>query len=136
MVICGMRHSSRILPVKHFIPPPIPLLYDEKYGKIRGKRKLWRLGNMDHNVYFEGKVQSLTMETEQGRATVGVITPGKYTFSTSTQERMVVTSGTLSVKLPQGERKIIGPNQEFIVEANASFDVEATGDVSYICYYK
>ena len=91
---------------------------------------------MDHNVYFEGKVQSLTMETEQGRATVGVITPGKYTFSTSTQERMVVTSGSLAVTLPQGERKIIGPTQEFIIEANASFDVEASGDVSYICYYK
>jgi uncharacterized protein YaiE (UPF0345 family) len=56
---------------------------------------------MDHNVYFEGKVQSLTVETEQGRATVGVITPGKYTFSTSTQERMVVTSGTLAVTLSQ-----------------------------------
>ena len=91
---------------------------------------------MDHNVYFEGKVQSLTMETEQGRATVGVITPGKYTFSTSTQERMVVTSGILNITLPQGERKIVGPNQEFIVEANTSFDVEASRDVSYICYYK
>jgi uncharacterized protein YaiE (UPF0345 family) len=106
------------------------------YDKIRGKRKLWRLGNMDHNVYFEGKVQSLTVETEQGRATVGVITPGKYTFSTSTQERMVVTSGTLAVTVSQGEQKIIGPNQEFIVAANASFDVEASRDVSYICYYK
>jgi uncharacterized protein YaiE (UPF0345 family) len=91
---------------------------------------------MDHNVYFEGKVQSLTMETEQGRATVGVITPGKYTFSTSTQERMVVTSGILNATLPNGEKKIVGPNQEFIVEANASFDVEASRDVSYICYYK
>ena len=49
---------------------------------------------------------------------------------------MVVTSGTLSVTLPQGERKMVGAKQEFIVEANASFDVEATGDVSYICYYK
>jgi len=91
---------------------------------------------MDHNVYFEGKVQSLTLETEQGRATIGVITPGKYTFSTSTQERMVVTSGTLSVTLPKGERKILGPNQEFTIEANASFDVEASRDASYICYYK
>jgi hypothetical protein len=90
---------------------------------------------MEHNVYFEGKVQSLTVETQQGRATVGVITPGKYTFSTSTQERMVVTSGTLNVTLPKGEKKVVGPTQEFIVEANASFDVEATGDVSYICYY-
>jgi uncharacterized protein YaiE (UPF0345 family) len=90
---------------------------------------------MEHNVYFEGKVQSLTVETQQGRATVGVITPGKYKFSTSTQERMVVTSGTLNVTLPKGEKKVVGPTQEFIVEANASFDVEATGDVSYICYY-
>jgi len=90
---------------------------------------------MEHNVYFEGKVQSLTVETQQGRATVGVIAPGKYTFSTSTQERMVVTSGTLNVTLPKGEKKVVGPTQEFIVEANASFDVEATGDVSYICYY-
>ena len=91
---------------------------------------------MDHNVYFDGKVQSLSLTTEHGRATVGVITPGKYTFSTSTQERMVVTSGTLNVTLPQGAKKIVGLNQEFIVEANASFDVEAIGDVSYICYYK
>jgi len=50
---------------------------------------------MDHNVYFEGKVQSLSLSTEQGRATVGVITPGKYAFKTSTQERMVVISGNL-----------------------------------------
>ena len=91
---------------------------------------------MEHNVYFEGKVQSLSLDTDQGRATVGVITPGKYTFSTSTQERMVVTSGKLSVTLSQGkERIVVGPNQEFIVGANASFDVEATGDASYICYY-
>ena len=132
----SLWHAPFFTHIATLIPPPIPLLNDEKYDKIRGKRKLWRLGNMDHNVYFEGKVQSLTMETEQGRATVGVITPGKYTFSTSTQERMVVTSGTLAVTLPQGEQKIIGPNQEFIVEANASFDVEASRDVSYICYYK
>jgi purine/pyrimidine-nucleoside phosphorylase len=90
---------------------------------------------MDHNVYFEGKVQSLTLATEHGRATVGVITPGKYTFSTATQERMVVTSGTLRVKLPREEWKAMVQGQEFIVEANASFDVEAGKDVSYICYY-
>ncbi len=91
---------------------------------------------MDHNIYFEGKVQSLTLVTDQGRATVGVITPGKFTFSTSAQERMVITSGTLNVKLPDGTRKTVGPNQEFMVEANASFDVEAAHDVSYLCYYK
>jgi purine/pyrimidine-nucleoside phosphorylase len=91
---------------------------------------------MDHNVYFEGKVQSLSMETEQGRATVGVISSGKYSFSTSTQERMVVTSGVLGVRLPGADWRIFGPNQEFIVNAQTSFEVEASQDVSYICYYK
>jgi uncharacterized protein YaiE (UPF0345 family) len=91
---------------------------------------------MNHSVYFEGKVQSLSLQTDHGRATVGVITPGKYTFSTSSQERMVVTSGTLDVTLPNGQKIVIGPSQEFIVEANESFDVEAKGDVYYICNYK
>src|SRR4030042_3568814 len=56
---------------------------------------------MKHNVYFDGKVQSLALETENGSATIGVITPGRYTFSTSTEERMVVTSGVLRAKLPE-----------------------------------
>ena len=55
---------------------------------------------MKHNVYFDGKVQSLGLATAEGNATVGVISPGKFTFSTSTEERMAVTSGTLKVKLP------------------------------------
>ena len=58
---------------------------------------------MEHNVYFDGKVQSLSLETASGKATIGVITPGKYAFSTATEERMVVTSGILTVKLPGGE---------------------------------
>jgi uncharacterized protein YaiE (UPF0345 family) len=91
---------------------------------------------MKHNVYFEGKVQSLGLTTVEGPATVGVISPGKFTFSTSTEERMVVTSGLLKVKLPGKEWAAMKKNTEFIVPANASFDVEADTDVSYICYYK
>lgn len=90
---------------------------------------------MEHNIYFEGRVQSLSLKTDHGRATVGVITAGKYTFSTATRERMVVTSGILGMKLPGEEWKIFGPGQEFVVEANMSFEVEAAQDVSYICYY-
>ncbi len=90
---------------------------------------------MEHNVYFDGKVQSLGLRAGQGRATIGVITPGRYTFSTTTQERMVVTSGVLHVKPPGEEWKSIGWNEQFIVAPNASFDVEAKEDVSYICYY-
>jgi purine/pyrimidine-nucleoside phosphorylase len=91
---------------------------------------------MKHNIYFDGKVQSLGLTTKYGEATVGVISQGKFTFSTSTEERMVVISGTLKVKLPGQNWKPMGRNAEWIVPANSSFDVEADSDVSYICYYK
>jgi uncharacterized protein YaiE (UPF0345 family) len=91
---------------------------------------------MEHNVYFDGKVQSLSMQTMSGKATIGVITPGRYAFSTSTEERMVVTSGVLTMKLPGGEWKEMLAGKEFIVAANQTFEVEAKQDASYICYYK
>jgi purine/pyrimidine-nucleoside phosphorylase len=91
---------------------------------------------MKHNSYFDGTVQSLALETTSGAATVGVITPGKYTFNTSTEERMVVVAGTLKAKLPGKDWADFPQGKEFIVPANASFDVEAAKDVAYICYYK
>ena len=91
---------------------------------------------MEHNVYFDGKVQSLSLETTAGRATIGVITPGKYAFSTSTEERRVITSGMLVVKLPDEEWKEMPAGKEFIVAAKKTFEVEAKQDASYICYYK
>jgi len=91
---------------------------------------------MKHNVYFDGKVQSLALSTAEGNATVGVISKGKFTFSTSSEERMIVTSGTLKVKLPGKDWVAMKNNTEFIVPAKASFDVEADADVSYMCYYK
>jgi purine/pyrimidine-nucleoside phosphorylase len=91
---------------------------------------------MKHNSYFDEQVQSLSLTTAEGNATVGVINKGKFTFGTATQERMVITSGTLKAKLPGAEWKSFGENTEFIVAPNSSFDVEADSDVSYICYYK
>ena len=91
---------------------------------------------MEHNMYFDGKVQSLSLQTATGKATIGVITPGRYAFSTATEERMVVTSGILTVKLPGGEWKEMPAGKEFIVAANQTFEVEAKQDVSYICHYK
>jgi purine/pyrimidine-nucleoside phosphorylase len=91
---------------------------------------------MKHNVYFEGKVQSLSLDTAEGRATVGVITPGKYGFATATEERMVITSGELKAKLPEQDWTTFKAGQEFIVKEQLSFEVEADKDVSYICYYR
>ena len=91
---------------------------------------------MTHNVYFDGKVQSLSLDTEKGRATIGVITSGTYAFSTATEETMIITSGALNVKLPEAEWKVFKTSEQFVVEPNKTFEVEAKSDVSYVCYYK
>ena len=93
-------------------------------------------GDVKHSVYFEGKVQSLSLNTEQGDATAGVIEPGRYGFGTSRQETMVVTAGSLKYKLPGEEWKTCAAGGRFIVEPNVQFEVEAEKDAAYICYYK
>ena len=91
---------------------------------------------MKHSVYFDGKVQSLGVNTPDGFATVGVIEPGKYTFSTSSEERIVITEGTLRVRLPGEEWKVVSRGKEVTVRPNVSFDIEAEADVAYICHYR
>jgi hypothetical protein len=91
---------------------------------------------MKHNSYFDGKVQSLAVNTSEGPATTGVIEPGKYTFKTDSEERMHVVAGTLKAKLPGAAWQTFARGQSFVVPAHASFDVEAAADVAYLCYYK
>ena len=91
---------------------------------------------MKHNSYFDGKVQSLGLNTPEGFATTGVIEPGKYTFKTDSEEHMHVVAGNLKAKLPGDTWQTFSKGQSFVVPANVSFDVEAAGDVAYICYYK
>jgi uncharacterized protein YaiE (UPF0345 family) len=91
---------------------------------------------MKHNSYFEGKVQSLSLNTEKGSATAGVIEPGKYSFGTATAETMVIVSGELKYKLPAEEWKTCKKGNQFIVAKDVKFEVEAAVDTAYICYYK
>ena len=91
---------------------------------------------MKHNSYFEGKVQSLAVATPDGPATVGVIEPGKYSFGTDCEEHMHVVAGTLKAKLPGGDWKSYAQGQHFVVPPHVKFEVEAAGDVAYLCYYK
>ena len=91
---------------------------------------------MKHNSYFDGKVQSLGVNTTEGYATVGVIEPGQYTFKTDAEERMHVVAGTLQAKLPGRDWQSYSPGQHFVVPAKASFDVKAAADVAYLCHYK
>lgn len=90
---------------------------------------------ISHNVYFEGKVQSLGLETEKGKATLGVMKKGSYTFSTSSPEVMVVVSGIMNVKLDDSGYKQYLPQDQFEVLSGASFDIICDTDVAYLCYY-
>lgn len=91
---------------------------------------------VSHNSYFDGLVQSLGVSTDKGRATVGVMKPGKYTFGTAAPEVMIIITGELNVKLPGSDWTIYKTQGEFSVGANQSFDVSCENDVAYICYYK
>lgn len=88
-----------------------------------------------HNSYFEGKVQSLGLDTEKGNATVGVMKKGTYQFSTSTVETIIVVAGIMNIKLANGEWIKYVEHEKFEVPANSKFDIVCDTDVAYICYY-
>ena len=91
---------------------------------------------MKHNIYSGGMVQSLGLNTEEGYATVGVITKGRYTFSAESEEHVVIVSGQLRVRLPGQEWKVVRTGEKYVVTRSSSFDVEALSDAAYISYYK
>lgn len=88
------------------------------------------------NSYFDGKVQSIAFQGEDLPATVGVMAPGEYEFSTSQKETMTVVSGALTVMLPGADDwQTFKAGDSFIVEANASFQLQVAGDTAYLCTY-
>ena len=56
---------------------------------------------LQSNEYFSGKVKSIGFTSScTGRASVGVMAEGEYTFGTAAPEEMTVVSGALNVLLP------------------------------------
>jgi uncharacterized protein YaiE (UPF0345 family) len=91
---------------------------------------------MKHSVYFDGKVQSLEIQTQRGRATVDVIEAGKYNFSTTSEEHIIIIEGSMKVKLPRADWKEFRTGDKEIIDPrNELFDIDATVDVAYLCYY-
>lgn len=91
---------------------------------------------LDVNEYFDGKVKSIGFQTETLPATVGVMAPGEYEFSTSQDETVTVVSGALTVLLPdQSEWKTFDAGQTFEVAANKSFQLKVNVDTAYLCTY-
>ncbi len=88
------------------------------------------------NEYFDGAVKSLGYESN-GKSTVGVIDAGEYEFGTSTHETMIIVEGEMDVLLVgEVDWKTFSAAQKFEVEANSSFKVKVSGQVSYLCKYK
>lgn len=89
------------------------------------------------NEYYDGKVKSIAFESQEGPATAGVMAAGEYTFNTSQQEIMMITTGEMDVKLPGSEAwQTVKQGESFVVEKEQSFDVKISGNCSYICLYK
>ena len=89
------------------------------------------------NEYFKGAVKSIAFSNAAGAATVGVISPGEYEFSTSTLEVMTIVTGKLSVKLPgRSEWTNYNPGSSFCIPSGEKFRVLAESDTAYLCQYK
>lgn len=86
-------------------------------------------------MYFDGRVQSLGLDTAEGYATVGVITRGRYTFMADDEEHVAITSGSLRIRLPGASWMGYTAPETYVVPRGVSFEVEADADVSYLYRY-
>lgn len=89
------------------------------------------------NEYFSGKVKSLSFtNASSGEASVGVMAPGEYTFSTNKPEEMTVISGALNVLLPGAQDwRIFTAGQVFHVQGKSEFNLEVAETTAYLCRY-
>ena len=91
---------------------------------------------LEHNSYFEGKVQSVGYERHGRRATVGVVDAGEFHFGTEAPERMTVLSGELWARLPGEEAfRAFPAGTAFEVAGKSGFDVRAEAPTAYLCEF-
>ncbi len=90
---------------------------------------------MRHNVYFGGRVQSLGFDGPGGAASVGVIGPGTYAFTTTGAEQVIVLTGSLVVRLPGEDWRSVHAPGAYVVPPATTFEVSADTDVSYLCRF-
>lgn len=89
------------------------------------------------NEYFDGKVKSISYQTSEGPATIGVMAAGDYEFGTSTVEYMTVTSGKMLIILEgETEWKEYGEFETFVVPKNSKFKISVKEDTTYRCLYR
>ena len=92
---------------------------------------------LESNEYFSGKVKSIGFDSSAtGRASVGVMAEGEYTFGTGQPEEMTVVSGELVVLLPgETEWQTFGAGDVFNVPGQSEFHLQVAEPTSYLCRY-
>lgn len=90
---------------------------------------------LQSNEYFSGKVKSIGFTSSStGRASVGVMAEGEYTFGTAEPEEMTVVSGALKVLLPGTvEWKVYTAGEVFNVPGHSEFHLQVAGSPPRIC---
>lgn len=88
------------------------------------------------NIYFEGNVTSRSVIFSDGtRKTLGIMLPGSYQFNTEDKELMEILSGSLEVRLPDGEWENFSGGGSFEVPANSSFELKIHSITDYCCSF-
>lgn len=91
---------------------------------------------LNHNTYFDGKVQSVAFERNGRKATVGVIDAGEHHFGTQAAERMTVVSGTLRANVAGAGWQQYPAGTAFEIAADSGFDVAPVGGpAAYLCEF-
>lgn len=88
------------------------------------------------NEYENGRAKSLGFESNGQAYTAGVVEPGRYRFSTSQEEHLTVSLGSIRFKLPDGSDQTLAAGQKIIIPPGVEFELEAGETSSYICAYK
>jgi purine/pyrimidine-nucleoside phosphorylase len=89
------------------------------------------------NEYFDGSVKSLSFQTSDGKATIGVIAAGEYKFGTTSIEYMTIISGSMEVMLENETKwQTYKEFETFVVKANSNFTMKVDSDTAYRCLYK
>jgi len=88
-----------------------------------------------HNVYEQGKVQSLGFTTEESyEATVGVLEAGTYNFGVAKRrEEIKVLTGSLSTL--DGKTDWDSMTNPLVFEEGQTIEFNAAEGTSYLCIY-
>ena len=91
---------------------------------------------LKHNLFFEGRVQSVGFERNGRRMTTGVVDAGEFHFGTDGAERMTIVSGELWARLPGDPAfRPFPAGTAFEVPARSAFDVKASAPAAYLCEF-